>query len=118
VLEDCDELIASTAKERSGQGLARLLNLTDGLVGQGLDVLVCITTNEELWRLHPAVARPGRCLAQIHVGRLPYAEAVAWLGSSDGIGADGATLAELFALRGGQAKIQHEPESPPIGLYI
>ncbi len=31
VLEDCDELIASSAKQRSGQGLARLLNLTDGL---------------------------------------------------------------------------------------
>ena len=71
MLEDCDELIRAEAKQGAGQNLARLLNLTDGLVGQGLDVLVCITTNEELSRLHPAVTRPGRCLAQIHVGRLP-----------------------------------------------
>ena len=81
-------------------------------------MLVCITTNEELWRLHPAVARPGRCLAQIHVGPLPHAEAVAWLGTSDGIGADGATLAELFALRAGHDKIEYEPDSPRVGLYL
>ena len=29
----------------------------------------------------------GRCLASIEVGRLPYPEAVAWLGSGHGIGA-------------------------------
>jgi hypothetical protein len=64
VLEDCDELIRAEAKSGAGQSLARLPNLTDGLLGQGVKVLVCITTNEELGRLHPAVTRPGRCLAQ------------------------------------------------------
>jgi hypothetical protein len=44
-------------------------------------VLVAITTNEDLARLHPAAVRPGRCLAQIEVGRLPRAEAIAWLGA-------------------------------------
>ncbi|HEX4817013.1 MAG TPA: DUF5925 domain-containing protein, partial [Nonomuraea sp.] len=40
VLEDCDELISAGAKAQAGQGLSRLLNLTDGLLGQGRDVLV------------------------------------------------------------------------------
>src|SRR4029079_691355 len=80
LLEDCDELIRADAKRDAGQALARLLNLTDGLVGQGLPVLVCITTNEELSRLHPAITRPGRCAAQIHVGRLTRTEAAVWLG--------------------------------------
>jgi hypothetical protein len=101
VLEDCDELIRGEAKAAAGQSLSRLLNLTDGLLGQGRDVLVAITTNEDLARLHPAVVRPGRCLAQIEVSALPYTEAVAWLGNSAGVQSGGATLAELYALRDG-----------------
>ncbi|XRQ04802.1 DUF5925 domain-containing protein [Actinomadura welshii] len=44
ILEDCDELIRGEAKQSTGQGLSRLLNLTDGMLGQGRDVLVAITT--------------------------------------------------------------------------
>ncbi len=65
VIEDADELIRSDAKDRVGQALARLLNLADGLLGQGLPVLTLITTNEPVSRLHPALVRPGRCLAEI-----------------------------------------------------
>lgn len=117
VLEDCDELIRSGAKEAAGQGLSRLLNLTDGLLGQGRDVLVAITTNEDLARLHPAVVRPGRCLAQIEVGALPYEEATRWLGRTEGVPPSGATLAELFALRDGVAG--HPATAPETtGLYL
>jgi len=99
VLEDCGEFLRADAKQEVGQGLSRLLNLTDGLLGQGLNLLVLISTNDEVARLHPAITRPGRCFAQIRVGPLPYGEAVHWLGRRDGIGPDGATLAELYALR-------------------
>jgi hypothetical protein len=99
VLEDCGEFLRADAKRETGQGLSRLLNLTDGLLGQGLNLLVLISTNDELARLHPAITRPGRCFAQIRIGPLPYAEAVRWLGHRGGIGPDGATLAELYALR-------------------
>jgi Domain of unknown function (DUF5925)/ATPase family associated with various cellular activities (AAA) len=105
VLEDCDELIRGEAKAAAGQALSRLLNLTDGLLGQGRDVLVAITTNEDLARLHPAIVRPGRCLAQIEIGPLPHTEAVAWLGDSTKVGSDGATLAELYALRDGRGRL-------------
>jgi hypothetical protein len=101
LLEDCDELIGGGARQASGQALSRLLNLTDGMLGQGRDVLVAITTNEDVAHLHPAVVRPGRCLAQLHVAPLPFAEAATWLGTSEGVGRDGATLAELYALRRG-----------------
>ncbi|MBB5964083.1 DUF5925 domain-containing protein [Planomonospora venezuelensis] len=116
VLEDCDELIRGGAKEATGQGLSRLLNLTDGLLGQGRDVLVAITTNEDLARLHPAVVRPGRCLAQVEVGALPYDEAAAWLGTGEGVAPSGATLAELFALRDGVADRPAAPDTT--GLYL
>ncbi|MEU4831005.1 DUF5925 domain-containing protein [Streptosporangium sp. NPDC023615] len=116
VLEDCDELIRSGAKEAVGQGLSRLLNLTDGLLGQGRDVLVAITTNEDLAHLHPAVTRPGRCLSRIEVGRLPYEEAARWLGTTEGLPRSGATLAELFALREGVLDRTTVPENT--GLYL
>ena len=101
LLEDCDELIRGEAKHTAGQALSRLLNLTDGLLGQGRNVLVGVTTNEDLERLHPAVVRPGRCLARIEVGPLTRREAVNWLGTEEGVGREGATLAELYALRRG-----------------
>ncbi|MGC4807144.1 DUF5925 domain-containing protein [Micromonospora sp. DT233] len=101
ILEDCDELIRGEAKQATGQALSRLLNLTDGLLGQGRDVLIAITTNEDLSRLHPAVVRPGRCLARVEVGPLSHGEAAGWLGTAAGVPSAGATLAELYALRAG-----------------
>ena len=118
LVEDCDELIRSGAKEATGQALSRLLNLTDGLLGQGRNVLVAITTNEDIARLHPAVTRPGRCLAQLSVGALSYEEAVAWLGRTDGIPAGGATLAHLFALRDGTGPVAVIEPEPMTGCYL
>jgi len=118
ILEDCDELIRADAKQGTGQAMARLLNLTDGLLGQGLRVFVCITTNEELSRLHPAIVRPGRCLAEIEIGRLSRAEAGEWLGTPARIGDEGATLAELFAMRSAARKVEHREGAKVVGLYL
>ncbi|RKN05410.1 DUF5925 domain-containing protein [Streptomyces radicis] len=120
LLEDCDELIRGGAKSTAGQALSRLLNLTDGLLGQGRKVLVGVTTNEDLERLHPAVVRPGRCLARIEVGPLTRREAVRWLGTDEGVGREGATLAELYALRrgSGPASVQAGTSGADAGLYL
>jgi hypothetical protein len=118
MLEDCDELISGEAKASAGQSLSRLLNLTDGLLGQGRNALIAITTNEALASLHPAVIRPGRCLASIEVGRLPYAEAVRWLGTPAGVGPNGATLAELYALKTGAQPVTVPTTSPTTGMYL
>lgn len=119
VLEDCDELLRGDAKNASGQALSRLLNISDGVVGQGLKVLLCLTTNEPVRRMHPAVIRPGRCLANIEVGRLSRAEAIEWLGgSAEGVDADGATLAALCARRDCTAPTESAAPEAPVGLYL
>ncbi|MFI6286223.1 DUF5925 domain-containing protein [Streptomyces sp. NPDC051018] len=119
LLEDCDELIRGEAKHTAGQALSRLLNLTDGLLGQGRNVLVGVTTNEDLERLHPAVVRPGRCLARIEVGPLTREESVGWLGTEEGVRREGATLAELYALRRGSTPPSIPDQAPPTaGLYL
>ena len=108
VLEDTGELLAADAKEQTGQGLSRLLNVVDGLVGQGLRVLVLITTNDELKRLHPAVTRAGRCAVDIRFDALDAIDARAWLAERDALPDDSAvaspmTLADLFACARGSA---------------
>lgn len=118
LLEDCDELIRGEAKASAGQALSRLPNLTDGLIGQGRKTLVAITTNEGLAALHPAVVRPGRCLARIEVGRLPDDDAASWLGTAAGIGPHGATLAELYALRSGRAPVATAEVAAGGGMYL
>jgi hypothetical protein len=120
LLEDCDELIRGEAKHAAGQALSRLLNLTDGLLGQGRKVLVGVTTNEDLERMHPAVVRPGRCLARIEVGPLTRTESANWLGTDQGLGRDGSTLAELYALRRGirPASVPGQDSGADAGLYL
>lgn len=101
IIEDADELISRQARSRTGQALSRLLNVTDGLLGQVHPTLVCITTNDPMAELHPAVRRPGRCLADIEFPALSRSEAEAWLGAGADVPASGATLAELLVLREG-----------------
>jgi hypothetical protein len=102
VLEDTGELLAADAKHRLGQGLSRLLNVVDGMIGQGLRLLVVVTTNDKLGSLNAAVSRPGRCAAVVEFTRFGRDEAAEWLrlARSDATPAD-ATLAELFAVAAG-----------------
>jgi hypothetical protein len=80
VMEDAGTLISEHASARNGQGLARLLQLGDGIIGQGQKIVFAITTNEPLSKLDPAVARPGRCLFEQEIGAFSKKEASAWLG--------------------------------------
>lgn len=107
ILEDCGEMLSKDARERSGQGLSRLLNVVDGLIGQGLRVLVLVTTNEELGALHDAIRRPGRCAANIEFNSLSRSQAEAWLEEHHPEttltpGGTYFTLAELYAMAEGR----------------
>lgn len=101
IVEDADELLSADAKHRQGQDVSRLLNLCDGLVGQGLRVLVLITTNEEVGKMHPAITRPGRCLVNLSIGHLSGTDSNVWrvahgLKPEDEKALRPATLAELY----------------------
>ncbi|MEU9663813.1 DUF5925 domain-containing protein [Streptomyces chartreusis] len=94
VIEDGDALIRADAGRSSSAHLSRLLNITDGMIGMERQVLIAITTNEDLHRVHPAITRPGRCLAEVEVGLLSTAEASRWSGRPVG---GPMSLAELYA---------------------
>lgn len=105
VLEDSGELITSDAKTNAGQALSRLLNMTDGILGQNENIYVLITTNEPLTSLHGAVTRPGRCISNIDFHKLAPQDIADWCAKNDEPYEDGymdleeATLAELYAMK-------------------
>lgn len=101
VVEDADDYLA--VEGNKGQAVSRLLNLGDGIVGQGINLLTLLTTNVPVAELNPAVVRPGRALANLHFGAFPEDEAAKWC-ADHGAPSDftePATLAEMYArLRG------------------
>jgi len=105
VLEDAGELLTADAGERAGQSLSRLLNVTDGLIGDRAQTIVLVTTNEPLGRLHEAVRRPGRCWQDLEFLPFSSTEATRWL-RDNGVSSDEepgeSTLADLFARRDGR----------------
>lgn len=117
-VEDADQFIMSDARRRAGPGLGRLLNLTDGLFGQGSKTLVLITTNEPLGQLHPAIVRPGRCIANIEFTRFGRRAAREWLGEEVPFASNGATLAELYAARGEVHQIREQAPAEKGWLYL
>jgi len=117
IAEDADEYVRSDARRRAGASLGRLLNIADGMLGQGLNTLVLLTTNEEITRLHPAVVRPGRCLCLIEFERFSTAEARAWLG--DDSVTDEPTLAELYERRDdGTGLLRETQPTHRLGGYL
>lgn len=120
VVEDADELIRADARQEAGASLGRLLNLTDGILGHGLRVLLLITTNEPMRALHPAVVRPGRCLADVQFRPFSFREAAAWLGATPtGTAAtDHLTLAELYRARGDVETIESATPLERPGSYL
>lgn len=97
VVEDADDYLNVAGNK--GQAVSRLLNIGDGIVGQGINLLTLLTTNVPVEDLNPAVVRPGRALANLHFGPFPAAEAGKWCADHGRPGefTEPATLAELYA---------------------
>lgn len=78
ILEDAGEMLAVDAKEKVGQALSMFLNVTDGFVGRGSKIILILTTNEDINKLHPAVSRPGRCVFRHKFGKMSTSESIKW----------------------------------------
>lgn len=108
VLEDTGELLSADAKMRTGQGLSRLLNLTDGMLGRGSRTLVLMTSNEDIQTFHPAVSRTGRCAAKVSFEPFKRSEAASWFATKDHdapVQVGSLVLADMYGtLRGGRVE--------------
>jgi hypothetical protein len=127
VIEDAFELIAADAQVRSGQALSRLLNVADGVIGAGLQTMLCVTTNEKVSALHSATVRPGRCMAEIEVPALSPSEAARWWAAHAPDGqrrerswSEPVALAELYAQLSGAKRVSSRPPADSFrpGTYL
>jgi hypothetical protein len=111
VLEDAGEFLAPDAKRAAGQGLSRLLNVCDGVLGQASRSLILVTANEPLQSLHPALSRPGRCLIETKFHELGRSEIERWCRRRDLVppGVRSASLADLFAHADGRRTLRPSP---------
>jgi hypothetical protein len=119
VLEDAGEFIAKDSRHQYGQALAKLLNLSDGLLGQGQKLLFLITTNEELRNIHPAIARHGRCLANLEFSEFSESEAREWMASRGSIASlspEKLRLSDLYAAAASQPSIVNALPSQRAGF--
>ena len=115
VVEDAEELLRRDARRQVGAALGRLLNTADGLLGQGSNALVLLTTNEPVDDMHPALLRPGRCLARIEFPAFDAAEAAALVG---GHVSGPLSLAEIFELHGALNRLHVVAETTAPGQYL
>ncbi len=120
IMEDSDEFLTADAKQRSGQSMSRLLNLTSGFIGQGLNTLVLITTNEPLENIHKALQREGRCMANVELGPLSEAEGQEWAETQAGntVVEGSNSIADLYALLREHRQVRTGPVKPKMGFSV
>jgi hypothetical protein len=78
IVEDADSLLSQRMSDNMS-GISSILNLGDGIMGSVLNVRLVCTTNAKKVDLDPAILRPGRLSANVHVGALSREEAQAAL---------------------------------------
>lgn len=101
IMEDCADLIMTESRASHYDKVGKLLNMTDGLLGQGRNDVFLISFNEEIEDIDPAFKRPGRLLMALEVPKLEYDDSVKWLkehNHSGEIDRKRHSLAELYAI--------------------
>ena len=103
VLEDLGDVLAKTSPTEHIQVYSNLLNVTDGLLSLLSNSIVLMTFNTTIDGINEAILRPGRCLANIHVGKLEATQAHELL-VADGLGdlrlsRSAYTLAEVYEIK-------------------
>lgn len=111
ILEDCEQVLESRDSGNGGGAISTLLNMSDGLLADGLNIQFICTFNAEIGKIDKALLRKGRLVDKYEFGKLNEEKArkLAELvhGSSDFVKGD-MSLAEIFHAK----KDNHAPEVP------
>jgi hypothetical protein len=78
IMEDTADLILQESRSSHYDKIGKLLNMTDGLFGQGREDLFLLTFNEDVERIDPAFLRPGRCIVNMEFPKFKASQAAAW----------------------------------------
>ena len=97
VLEDVGDFLTEDNFSMHIDSTSTLLNYSDGLLSLLANCLFVLTFNANIGKISQAITRPGRCLAQIEVGLLPFEQASKLVGFP--IPKKEYTLAEVYEMR-------------------
>lgn len=74
VIEDADSCLASRSSDNI-LAISNILNMSEGLIGNLLDLRIICTTNADIKEIDAAIKRKGRLSARIEVGKLDKEQA-------------------------------------------
>ena len=112
LIEDAEPLLAKRQEGVRIQGITNLLNMSDGLLNDMLNLQIICTFNVGLRKLDSALLRPGRLIARKEFKPLPELDANL-LAQRIGVKhhfKGPATLGEIYAMRKNQNILVHETD--------
>ncbi len=112
VIEDAEEILQSREISHNATAVSNLLNISDGILGEALNILIIATFNVDKKEIDPALMRKGRMVAEYHFGELDKDKALALTqklyGETAKIPEGERTLANIFNAE----VIQHRTPEP------
>jgi len=121
ILEDCPRSVLKEARASDSYNMGRLLNITDGILGQGLKLVFLMTTNDDIKDIDKAFLRDGRCLQRLKFDLLDSNSANDWLEKNEYKGdfkaKEDIELARLFAIKNNLFADAEEEKEEPVGFF-
>jgi energy-coupling factor transporter ATP-binding protein EcfA2 len=74
IIEDAERILTSREQQGSNLGVTNILNLSDGILGDCLNIQVVATFNTNLKNIDTALLRKGRLIAEYEFGKLNIEE--------------------------------------------
>jgi len=119
LIEDAEKVIRSREGEGGNpEGVSNILNLTDGFLGDCLNLFIIATFNTLREKIDKALVRKGRLVAEHHFEELTSEQANIILKKigSKRVAEKGMTLAEIYNEEGGMEEKEKESEKKRIGF--
>jgi hypothetical protein len=112
LIEDAERVIADRDGKGSAAGVSNLLNLTDGILGDCLNIQVIATFNMKRERIDPALLRKGRLICEHKFDVLKLAETNKLLEhlKKDFVSTNPLTLADIYNIDCEPQKVTEVPK--------
>lgn len=116
IIEDAEKVIGDRNNSGSSVGVSNLLNLSDGILGDILNIHIIATFNMDKEKIDSALLRKGRLIAEHKFGKLSLEDTKTLLNklNKKTEATEGLTLAEIYNIDNQQDK--SEEERPTIGF--
>lgn len=121
ILEDAEKAIISRENNGNDSLVANILNLSDGILGSLVNLLIIITFNTAKEKIDPALLRKGRLLAEVRFDKLNISDAqklIDHLGHKEYTVKEPMSLAEVYNLNDDNFHQENKEEERKIGFLV